>query len=76
MAVVEFGEFKGSAMIKISRSKEDRFPFQFGVGKARLVVEAYDEIKEFVEREEKKAKKAKTDEEPKKKKKSKDEDED
>jgi len=46
---VEYGEFKGNKMIKLKRSDEDPFPFQFGKGKAKLIVENFDAIKAFVE---------------------------
>ena len=42
--VVEFGEFKGNKMIIIKRDDEDNFPFQFGLGKAKLIVANIDEI--------------------------------
>ena len=54
MAVVEFGDFKGNDMIILKRSPEDRYPFQFGFSKAKLVVDAFDEIKAWVEKQEKK----------------------
>jgi hypothetical protein len=53
MAVVEESEFKGNAMIVLKRSAEDRYPFQFGLSKAKLVVEAYEDIKAWVEKQEK-----------------------
>jgi hypothetical protein len=48
---VEYGEFKGNKMIIIKRSETDTFPFQFGKGKAKLIVENYDAIKKFAEEE-------------------------
>ena len=50
MAVVEEHEFKGNSMICLKRSPEDRYPFQFGLSKARLVVDAMEEIKVWVEK--------------------------
>jgi hypothetical protein len=49
--VVEYGEFKGNKMIILKRNEQDNFPFQFGKGKAKLIVENYDAIKKFVEEE-------------------------
>ncbi len=43
MAIVEFGEFKGNKMIILKRNEEDRYPFQFGVNKAKLAVECIDQ---------------------------------
>lgn len=48
MAIVEFGEFKGNKMIILKRTEDDKFPFQFGVSKAKLVLEHFDDIKKFV----------------------------
>jgi hypothetical protein len=59
MAVVEESDFKGNAMIVLKRSPEDRYPFQFGLSKAKLVVEAIDDIKAWVTKQEA-AKAAKT----------------
>ena len=47
--VVEYGEFKGNKMIILKRNDTDTFPFQFGKGKAKLIVENFDAIKKFVE---------------------------
>jgi hypothetical protein len=46
---VEYSEFKGNKLIVLKRSEEDKFPFSFGKGKARLIVENFDAIKEFAE---------------------------
>ena len=48
---VEYGEFKGNKMIKLLSGDEDKFPFQFGKGKAKKIVENYDAIKAFAEEE-------------------------
>lgn len=47
--MIEKGEYKGKPVLIIRRTKEDRFPFSFGLGKARLIVENIEEIKKFVE---------------------------
>jgi hypothetical protein len=49
MAIVGFGEFKGNKMIILKRNEEDKYPFQFGLGKARLILEHFEDIKKFVE---------------------------
>ena len=54
---IEFGEFKGNKIIKLKRTDEDEYPFQFGKAKAKLIVENFDAIKEFVEKEEEEAEK-------------------
>lgn len=48
MAIVEFGEFKGNKMIVLKRNPEDKFPFQFGLSKASLIVEHIEDIRKFV----------------------------
>ncbi len=49
MAIVEFGEFKGNKMIILKRNPEDKYPFQFGLSKAKLILEHFADIKKFVE---------------------------
>lgn len=53
MAIVSESEYKGNPMLVIKNSEEDKFPFQFGLKKARLIVENIEEIKKFVEKHEK-----------------------
>lgn len=48
--MVEESEFKGNRMIVLKSSEEDKYPFQFGVKKAKLVVENIEAIKKFVEK--------------------------
>ena len=52
MSIVEESEFKGNAMIVLKQNEEDKFPFQFGVKKAKLVLENIEAIKKFVEKHE------------------------
>jgi hypothetical protein len=53
MAVVEESEYKGNPMIVLRRTPEDRYPFQFGLSKAKLVLDAVEEIKVWVAKQEK-----------------------
>ena len=46
---VDYGEYKGNKMIIIKRNDDDKFPFQFGRAKAKLIVEHYEDIKKFAE---------------------------
>ncbi len=48
MSIVEESEFKGNAMIVLKNDEEDKFPFQFGVKKAKLVLENIEAVKAFV----------------------------
>jgi hypothetical protein len=50
MSIVEESEFKGNPMIVLKNGPDDQFPFQFGVKKAKLVLESIEEIKKFVEK--------------------------
>lgn len=47
--MIERGEFKGNPVIILKRNEEERYPFSFGLTKARLIVENIEEIKKFVE---------------------------
>lgn len=53
MSIVSESEFKGNPMIVIKNDEEDKYPFQFGVKKARLVLENIEAIKKFVEKHDK-----------------------
>jgi len=46
-------EFKGNPMIVLSQDEKDKFPFQFGLKKARLILEHLEAIKAFVEKHDK-----------------------
>lgn len=48
MSEVSESEYKGNPMIVIKSTAEDKFPFQFGVKKAKLVLAHVEDIKKFV----------------------------
>lgn len=48
MAIIERSEFKGKPMMVIKRSEDDKYPFSFGLAKAKLILENLEEIKKFV----------------------------
>ena len=48
MAQVAEGEFKGSAILILKSSDEEKFPFQFGVRKAKLILSHLPDIERFV----------------------------
>jgi len=50
MSIVEESEFKGNPMIVIKQNEEDKYPFQFGVKKAKMVLENLEAVKKFVEK--------------------------
>lgn len=47
--IVERSEFKGRPLLVIKRSEDDKFPFSFGLTKAKMILECIEEIKKFVE---------------------------
>lgn len=53
MAIVEEGEYKGNKMIVLKNTEDDKWPFQFGVKKAKLILEHIEDIKKFVEKNDK-----------------------
>jgi len=50
MSITSESEFKGNKMLVIKNDEEDQFPFQFGLKKAKLILENIDDIKKFVEK--------------------------
>lgn len=50
MSEAREGEYKGSPVLILSNGPEDKFPFTFGVRKARLIVDHIDDVKKFVEK--------------------------
>ena len=47
--MIERTEYKGRPILVLKRSEEDKYPMSFGLGKAKLILENYEAIKEFVE---------------------------
>lgn len=47
--MIEKTEFKGKPVIILKRNEDDKYPFSFGLSKAKLIIENYEEIKKFVE---------------------------
>ncbi|OGB89764.1 hypothetical protein A2625_06605 [candidate division WOR-1 bacterium RIFCSPHIGHO2_01_FULL_53_15] len=48
MVIIERSEFKGRPMLVIKRDENDKYPFSFGLAKAKLILENLEEIKKFV----------------------------
>ncbi len=48
------GEYKGNAIISLPVSGSTKYPFTFGVNKAKAILEYLDDIKKFVEENDKK----------------------
>ena len=51
--IVEESEFKGRPMLVLKNDENDRFPFSFGMSKAKKMLEAYEQIKAFVAKHDK-----------------------
>ena len=54
--VAKIGEFKGHKTLILTdgnSEQEDKFPFSFGLKKAKLILQHLDDIKKFVESNEK-----------------------
>ena len=47
--MIERSEYKGKPVLIMKRDENDKYPFAFGLNKARLILENIDEIKKFVE---------------------------
>lgn len=45
----ERGEYKGNPMIILKDGEDDKYPFSFGLTKAKKILANIDEIKAFVE---------------------------
>jgi hypothetical protein len=50
MSEASESEYKGNPMIVLKLTAEDKFPFQFGIKKAKLVLVHIEDIKKFVEK--------------------------
>ncbi len=48
-SIVERGEYKGKPLLILKRNEEDKYPFSFGMSKAKLILDNLEEIKKFVE---------------------------
>ena len=46
--MVERSEFKGKPVLIIRRDENDKYPFSFGMTKAKMILENIDEIRRFV----------------------------
>ncbi len=47
--MIERSEFKGKPVLVIKRDENDKYPFSFGMTKAKLILDNLEEIKRFVE---------------------------
>lgn len=47
--MIERSEYKGKPVLIIKRDENDKYPFAFGLNKARMILDNLEEIKRFVE---------------------------
>lgn len=45
---MQLGEYKGHKLLILSKGPDDKFPFQMGLTKAKLVLEHLDDVRKFV----------------------------
>jgi hypothetical protein len=50
MSIASESEYKGNPMIVLKSTEQDKFPFQFGLKKAKLVLAHIEDIRKFVEK--------------------------
>lgn len=48
MSEAKESEFKGNPLLVLSKGPEDRYPFSFGLTKAKLILDHIEDIKKFV----------------------------
>ncbi len=48
----ERSEYKGRPILVLKRNEDEKFPFSFGLTKARMILENIEEIKKFVKENE------------------------
>lgn len=46
--MIERSEYKGKPVLIMKRDENDKYPFAFGLNKARLILDNIEEIKKFV----------------------------
>ena len=46
--MIERSEYKGKPVLIIKRDENDKYPFAFGLTKAKMIIENIEEIKKFV----------------------------
>lgn len=51
--IIEESEYMGKPMLVIKNDDKDRFPFSFGLAKAKKILGALEQIKAFVEKNDK-----------------------
>lgn len=50
MSEASESEYKGNPMLVLKNTPDDKFPFQFGLKKAKSIMAHLDDIKRFIEK--------------------------
>ncbi len=53
--IAERSEYKGNPLLVLKRNEGEKFPFSFGLTKAKLILEHIEDIKKFVAENDKNA---------------------
>ena len=53
MSEASESEYKGNPMLVLKNNPDDKFPFQFGLKKAKLVLAHIEDVKKFIEKHDK-----------------------
>jgi len=48
--IIQESEYKGKAILVIKRNEDEKYPFSFGLAKAKIILESIEDIKAFVEK--------------------------
>jgi hypothetical protein len=48
--IIEKGEYSGNPILSIRKDIQDRYPFSFGIGKAKLLLQALKQEPDFLEK--------------------------
>lgn len=56
MSIAEESEYKGNPVLILKNDPEDRYPFTFGVKKAKLMLQHIEDIRAFVAKNDKEKK--------------------
>jgi hypothetical protein len=48
--IIKEDVYKEKPILVLKRTEEEKYPFSFGVAKAKSIIEAFDAIKAFVEK--------------------------
>ena len=53
--IVEESTYRNNPVLVLKKDQDDKYPFSFGLAKAKAILEAIEDIKKFVEKNDKKS---------------------